>query len=67
MMHDLRQLKITNSPMGPNGPIALATHDGFSLRFEPLESLNKFEALAFAIHEAVPGHFFQFLYQQRLV
>ena len=65
MLSDLEHLEITKSTMGPNGPLGVATFSGFSLRSEPIESLSKFEALAFAIHEGIPGHFFQILFLER--
>ena len=51
-------MTVEASPNGPEGPIARydPLNGKFYIRLEPLESLNKYETLAFVLHEGVPGH-----------
>ena len=66
-MADMKNIKIMKSYHGPHGPIGFASGRGFYLRLEPLESLSKFEALSFSIHEGIPGHFFYYNIRWMLV
>ena len=52
----MKRLKIEPSPYTPFGPKAIYRKDTLYVRFEPLETLSKFETLAFIMHEANPGH-----------
>ena len=52
-------MKIEPSPFAPGGPIAFYINGKLIVRLEPLDGLNKFDALAFVLHESVPGHHFQ--------
>ena len=51
-------LSIVPSPIAPAGPIAmfLQNQNKYAIKLKPLEALNKFDAMALAIHEGNPGH-----------
>ena len=52
----MKNVTIEPSPYSPGGPIAFYMNGKFYVRLKPLEALNIYEALAFVLHEGIPGH-----------